>query len=354
MQVIDNSPMGSLEPEQTAMFAEAAESADVVEHQLEHNQSIIADIVTDLIRHEPRAVITCARGSSDHAATFLKYLIESQLGVLTSSASPSVQSIYRSPQQLADTLYVTVTQSGKSPDLLDNAKRAKDAGAKVLVLVNDEQSPIVSLADFVIPLRAGNETSVAATKSFIATISAMLHLVAQWSADPRLKEGLSVVPDGLRRAWDMEWQPAIDMLVAANNLFVIGRGLGLGIAQEAALKLKEVCGLHAEAFSSAEVRHGPMALVGDGFPVLVLAQRDETLPGIDQLVADFRGMGAKVLLAAADYSGKDALAVTSGYHWATEPLMLIQSFYRMSNELAIRRGFNPDQPPHLRKVTETV
>ncbi len=354
MQVVDKPRVGSLNPQHTAMFTEASESATVVERQLGKNQTAVSDIVTSLVRHEPRAVITCARGSSDHAATFFKYLVESQLGVVTSSASPSVQSVYKSQQQLRDTLYVTITQSGKSPDLLDNAKRAKDAGARVLVLVNDEESPIVPLADFVIPLCAGKEKSVAATKSFIATISAMLHLVAFWSADPRLKEGLSRLPEGLRQTWSLDWRAAIEMLIGANNLFVIGRGLGLGVAQEAALKLKEVCGLHAEAFSSAEVRHGPMALVGDGFPVLVLAQGDETLPGTEQLASDFRAMGANVLLAAENYSGKNALPVSSGYHCAIQPLLLIQSFYRMSNELAIRRGFNPDQPPHLRKVTRTV
>ena len=354
MRVIDKSAIRVGKPEQTVMFAEAAESAEVVRNQLAQNQAAVREVATRLVQQEPRAVITCARGSSDHAATFFKYLVESQLGVLTSSASPSVQSVYHAPQSLADTLYVAITQSGESPDLLENVKEAKASGARVLVLVNDEQSPIVPLADFLIPLRAGKETSVAATKSYITTISAMLHLVAEWSGDPELKQGLVLLPDGLHDAWGMDWHIAIDILRDVNNMFVIARGLGLGIAQEAALKLKEVCGLHAEAFSSAELRHGPMALVGDGFPVLVFAQQDETRPGIDQLISDLLKKRASLLVAAVACPAKFALPVARGLHRAIQPLLIIQSFYRMCNKLAIVRGFDPDQPPNLSKVTRTM
>ncbi len=142
-------------------------------------------------------------------------------------------------------------------------------------------------------------------------------------------------------------------LTPAINLFVVARGFGLGIAQEAALKLKETCGLHAEAFSSAEVKHGPMALVRAGFPVLMFSQDDETRAGIEQLAAEFAARKARVLLAGAKAHGATVLPTVVA-HPVIEPILQIQSFYRLANNLSLARGFDPDRPPHLNKVTETV
>ena len=203
------------------------------------------------------------------------------------------------------------------------------------------------------PLRAGNELSVAATKSYIASLSAVIHLVAQASGDKDLQSLLSILPSALSRAWGLDWSYAVDTLRTTDNLFIIGRGLGLGIAQEAALKLKETCGLHAEAFSAAEVRHGPMAIVGRKFPLLVMSQQDETQAGIKALVQEFRARGTRVLVADGGI-GEDQLPVVANSHPVIGPLLTIQSFYRMANTLAIARGFHPDQPLHLSKVTETV
>ncbi len=225
----------------------------------------------------PRFIVTCARGSSDHAAAYAKYVFETRLGLITASASPSISSIYDADLNLEGALFVAISQSGKSPDLLRSAQAAKDAGAQVLALVNVEDSPLAELAHTVIPLRAGPELSVAATKSYLATLAAILQLTAHWSNDAALHAAVARLPDDLRRGWDADWSALTDGLRDARNLFVVGRGYGFGAALEAALKLKETCGLHAEAFSAAEVKHGPMALVGDGFPVLFFAQDDGTL-----------------------------------------------------------------------------
>jgi glucosamine--fructose-6-phosphate aminotransferase (isomerizing) len=133
----------------------------------------------------------------------------------------------------------------------------------------------------------------------------------------------------------------------------VARGFGLGVAQEAALKLKETCGLHAEAFSSAEVKHGPMALVRAGFPVLMFTQSDDTRAGIEELAAEFAARGAHVLLAGANAAGAITLPSLQA-HPVIEPLLAIQSFYRAANALALARGLDPDRPPHLHKVTETI
>ena len=347
---------GPIDPASTWMSREAAQAAEVVAGQFARNREVVEALAASLRAAPPPFVVTCARGSSDHAATYAKYLFETQLGIVTASASPSVGSVYEAPLRLEGALFLAISQSGKSPDLLRNAEAARAAGARVVALVNVEDSPLAALADWVLPLHAGPERSVAATKSYLASLAAVLQLGASWSQRPDLVDALARLPDALREAWHCDWSAACDGLVAARNLFVLGRGLGLGVAQEAALKFKETCGLHAEAYSSAEVKHGPMALVGPGFPVLILAQPDETEAGTVALAREFRARGAQVWLAArqAPADAGIALPVADAPHPACAPLLLAQSFYRMANALSLARGYDPDRPPHLNKVTETV
>ncbi|MEO9079004.1 MAG: SIS domain-containing protein [Rhodanobacter sp.] len=338
----------------TLMYQEAHESAEVVRRQFAANEAVVSALAQTLRAHPPRFIVTCARGSSDHAAAFAKYVFETQLGIVTASASPSVTSVYAAEQQWQDALFIAISQSGKSPDLLRNARAAKIAGARVVALVNVEDSPLAALADTVIPLHAGPERSVAATKSYIAALAAVLHLCARWRGDEELDVALRTLPDALRNGWDADWSALSEGLTEAHNLFVVGRGFGLGIALEAALKFKETCGLHAEAFSAAEVKHGPMALVGPNFPVLCFAQDDDTLDSTLAVASEFRDRGAQVFVAAPGREGPGMLPVPEGLPAICTPLLIIQSFYRATSELALRRGFNPDVPPHLNKVTETV
>jgi glucosamine--fructose-6-phosphate aminotransferase (isomerizing) len=338
----------------TLMYREAHESAEVVARQFAANEAVVSALAATLRAAPPRFIVTCARGSSDHAAAYAKYVFETQLGIVTASASPSVTSVYAAEQCWQGALFIAISQSGKSPDLLRNAQAAKVAGARVVVLVNVEDSPLAALADTVIPLHAGPERSVAATKSYIAALAAVLHLCARWRGDDELAAALRALPDALRAGWEADWSSLSKGLVDAHNLFVVGRGFGLGIALEAALKFKETCGLHAEAFSAAEVKHGPMALVGPDFPVLCFAQDDDTLASTLAVANEFRARGAQVFVAAPGQLGAGALPVPAGLPALCTPLLIIQSFYRAASELALRRGFNPDVPPHLNKVTETV
>ena len=338
----------------TLMYSEAHETADVVSRQFAANDGIVTALAKTLRDHPPRLIVTCARGSSDHAAAYAKYVFETQLGIVTASASPSVTSVYAAEQRWQDALFIAISQSGKSPDLIRNAQAAKIAGARVIALVNVEDSPLAAIADTVIPLHAGPEKSVAATKSYIAALAAVLHLCARWHGDKALADSLQALPAALRSGWDADWSSLSNGLVDAHNLFVVGRGFGLGIALEAALKFKETCGLHAEAFSAAEVKHGPMALVGPEFPVLCFAQDDDTLEGTLAVADMFRSRGAHVWVAAPGITGKGTLPVLGGLPALCTPLLIIQSFYRATAELSLLRGFNPDLPPHLNKVTETV
>ena len=349
------SPPVMTDPTSTLMFSEASEGGAAVRRFLDHNRATLAALGARLRANPPRSVTTCARGSSDHAATFGKYVIETLLGVPTSSAALSVSSIYAAAVVAEDSLCIAISQSGRSPDLLTAVEAHKRAGAHIVALVNDESSPLAALADTLLPLKAGAEKSVAATKSYIVSLAALAAISAAWAGDDALVEALDRLPDQLEKAFALDWTPALPVLTLARNLFVIGRGYGLAVAQEAALKLKETCALHAEAFSSAEVRHGPMAIVGDGFPILALATVDTAGEGVREVAAEFAERGAAVLLADAAGPLEGAVHLPSlTTAPVLEPILLIQSFYRLANALSLARGLNPDTPPHLNKVTRTV
>jgi len=324
-----------------------------VRAQLTNDGAAIAAIGGELRRLAPRAVITCARGSSDHAATYAKYLIETHARVLTASAAPSVSSVYGVTQDLRGCLFIAISQSGRSPDLLASVAAAKSSGATILALCNSPDAPLIAAADLVIELHAGPEISIAATKSFLASLAALASLVAAWTRDAALESAIQSLPALMDASWALDWSSALPVLKPAGNLYVIGRGLGLGAAQEVALKCKETCGLHAEAFSSAELRHGPYTLLGQAFPALLLAQSDASLPGVEILAAELVRRGVPVLLAGARASGATQLPTIDATA-ALTPILLVQSAYRMIASLAVNRGLDPDNPPHLRKITETV
>ena len=343
----------NLPPESTLMFAEAAESAAAVRRQQSRNADAAARLGALLRARKPHVLVTLARGSSDNAATFLRYLVETHAGVLTSSASPSIASVYDAAPAMDGAVMLAVSQSGRSPDLVASATAAKARGAFLVSLVNDEQSPLFALADIALPLCAGPEKSVAATKSFIATLAAMLHILAEWTQDARIAAAMTALPDLLERAWALDWSAALPILKDATNLYTVGRGHGFGVAQEMALKVKETCGFHAEAFSAAEVRHGPMALVGPDFPVLLTAQDDESQASVRALAEEFAGRSAPLLIAGLkDVPG--TILPTLDADALVQPILLVQSFYRMVNQLSVLRGRDPDRPPTLNKITETV
>lgn len=338
-----------IEASGTLMFAEAREASTAVARQFAANAGLYDALAARLRALAPSVAFTCARGSSDHAATYAKFLFETRLGIPTVSQSPSVVSIYGNA--IAHTRgapFLVLSQSGRSPDLLASAQAARDAGALVIALVNDTTSPLADIAEVVVPLHAGPETSVAATKSYIATLAAIARLTAAWTGDAALTAAVEGLPQVLATAWDNDWSPAAALFAATPNAFVLGRGATLGIAQEAALKFKETSGIHAEAFSIAEVAHGPMALVGPDFPVLAFPPADAGAAGLDALVERFAAQGARVLVA-----GDADLPLAAGLDPVVAPIAMVQSFYRLVNAVSVSRGFDPDRPPLLSKVTRT-
>jgi glutamine---fructose-6-phosphate transaminase (isomerizing) len=337
----------------SALVREAAQAAGAARRQLVRAGAGFAELGDRLRRRPPRFVVTCARGSSDHAASYGKYLIETALGRPVASVGPSIASVYRHcPLALGDCLFVAVSQSGKSPDLLRLTEAARAGGALVVGFVNDEHSPLVDRCDVALPLCAGAEISVAATKSFLLSGLAFLQLVAHWSEEPSLVDAVAELPSALDAACRLDWWPALAPLAGATSLYVLGRGPGLGAALEIALKLKETCRLHAEAFSTAEVLHGPLALVDRDFPVLVVGQRDDSEVTTRSTIARLIALGARVRSVLEVPGGEVLPAVETAP--STAPLCQVQSFYMALHRLAAARGLDPDAPAHLRKVTETV
>ncbi|MGF6600542.1 glucosamine--fructose-6-phosphate aminotransferase (isomerizing) [Paraburkholderia sp. GAS448] len=334
------------------MLNEALASAEVVAAQLADMSRVEA--LAEKLAEEPRHVaLTVARGSSDHAASYFASLTMSRLGVPVASLPMSVATLQQAPLKVQGQLALAFSQSGKSPDLVGTMIALRDAGALTVAAVNAPSSPLADACEFHLPLVAGPELSVAATKSYIAMLSLSAQLVAHWQRDDALLAALRSLPDALRKAGTLDWSKAVDELRGVERMIVIGRGLGLAIAQEAALKLKETSGIQAEAFSSAEVRHGPMELIDRDYPLLVFAPRGPEQAGLIQLAHDMEARGARVLLAAPDDVPQASLPLVATDHPALDPIAAILSFYVMAAGLAAARGRNPDTPRHLNKVTET-
>jgi len=337
---------------ETTMYKEAAEAPDCVEDQLQRNAVPIATLAERLRAEPPIAMVTIARGSSDYAANYARFLVATRLGILASPLSHSIFSVFNAPMALQNMLCLAISQSGRSPDLLAAARAARNSGAIVVALVNDVDSPLADLASVILPQCAGPEKSAAATKSFITSLSAIAQLISFWSNDSAMRNALPSLPSALAEAWQQDWTPCRERLRNADHLYTVGRGLHLGIAQEAAHKLKETCMIHAEAFSSAEVLHGPNELAGEGFPVLLFRSEDTTDASVVNAARQLGAQGASVMVAGGSDQG--ALPVPVAPHPALAPILQIQSFYRMANALACDRGHNPDQPRYVQKVTHTV
>lgn len=335
------------------MHEESLAAAEAVARQMAADGARYAAIAHDLREHPPASLLTIARGSSDHAAHFMAYLVMARLGRLVTSLPMSLVTLYQSPLVCEGVVSFAFSQSGRSPDLITPTAFLRAGGARTVALVNAADSPLAEAAQWQLPLHAGPELSVAATKSYIAQLVAGARLVASWQEDRLLLAALHQLPEVLSRAARLDWSPAVAALQDCDRLFVLGRGTGLAIAQEAALKFKETCGIQAEAFSGAEVQHGPMALVEDGYPLLVFAPRGPAQAGLLEVAEAMRRRGARVLLAAPEGTpGADLPLATSG-DVDLDPIAAIQSFYPMVEALARARGLDPDRPRHLAKVTCT-
>lgn len=337
----------------TQMLTEIREVPAVAARQLAEAR-VYREEGERLRREAPRFLVTCARGSSDQAVTFFKYMAEQRLGVPVASIGPSVASVYGAELRLDGGVLLTVSQSGGSPDLVSLQERAAKGGARTVALLNVTDSAVGNAAGSVLPMMAGAEKAVAATKSFVASLVALTSLIAYWSEDAALLEALAGLPERLEAALDCDWSAAALPVAAAHSLFTIGRGPGLGVAGEAALKLKETCRLHAESYSAAEVQHGPIALARDRFAALVFANNDPSDASIAAAVDNLAAAGASVFVAGAVGRAGHRLPTVDAGHPLLNPICRVVSFYRFVEALSVALGENPDAPRLLNKVTKTM
>lgn len=339
--------------ETSLMRREIDEIPEAVRRFLTRSGEEAAVIGHRLRELSPNVVVTVARGSSDHAATYFKYAAELLTGRPVASIGPSVVSVYGTKLQLAGQAALAISQSGRSPDIVALLAAARDGGAETVALGNVEGSPLLAAASAPLLLRAGPERSVAATKSFATSVVGALAILAAWTGDESLADALAALPDHLERALETDWTPALQPCVEARSLYALGRGPGYAIACEAALKLKETSALHAEAYSGAEVLHGPVSLVEAGFPILAFLPDDAARPGLAEICARVSASGAS-LFTVGEFGHGIRLPHSPTGHALTEPLSMLVSFYRFVETVSRARGLDPDVPRGLEKVTETL
>ncbi|MEL6169971.1 MAG: SIS domain-containing protein [Pseudomonadota bacterium] len=293
----------------------------------------------------PGAVVTVARGSSDHAATYLSYAIQTVMGVPVASIGPSIHSVYGKELRMHGLAALAVSQSGGSEDISALCRSLSECGGHVVALTNTQSSALAKTAHQVMDICAGPELAVAATKSFLSSIVAGLWVLSDWAGDEDLAQSLQRLPDCMEHEETEEqvWAEFQDVFSSARNTVIIARGASLGLAGEFALKLIETCAIHASSYSSAEVLHGPNAMLRDGFPVIALSTGDPR--GMEQALHLLPKQGAHVITLPTR---------TAANHPLVDPLLHIQPLYRIAERLSVSRGLDPDNPPHLRKITKTI
>jgi len=338
----------------THMRQEINEIPEAAARLLDRSAADLAKAGRALREKDPAFLVTIARGSSDHAATFIKYAIELTAGRPVASLGPSLASIYGADLKLGGGAAIAISQSGKSPDIVAMAEAATKSGAVTVALTNTLPSPITQASLHAVDINAGPELAVAATKSFVNSIVAGLALLSEWTGDDALKAAVRALPDHLAKAVTLDWSEFSGQLGDAESLYMLGRGPALAIASEAALKFKETSNMHAEAYSAAEVLHGPVALVEDRFPVLAFAARDAAEASIVEIVDSLAGKRAMAFATSGEVKAANKLPFIATGHPLTDALALIVPFYGFVEAWSRSKGFNPDQPAALKKVTETL
>ena len=318
---------------------------------------LVAELGRAIARRRPRFAVLAARGSSDHAAIYGKYLLETQAGLVASLAAPSVYSLYGRSPDVRDALAIGISQSGQSPDIVAAIDGARRGGALALAVTNDETSPLARVADLVLPLRVGPERSIAATKTFTAELLALWLLVgAVTGADPgparQVPEHVSEALRSAERAL-----AGLSLGDAASPIVVVGRGYGFPIALEIALKLREVGIRNAQGFSAADLLHGHIAAVHAGTSAILVGAAGPTRSSLVECAAALRARGARTVVVSDAPELREAADVAISVAAATEslaaiPITVVGQWLTLQD--AVARGLDPDRPPGLEKIVRTV
>jgi glutamine---fructose-6-phosphate transaminase (isomerizing) len=340
----------------TKMLKEIHEQPEVLGRILEEGWGEVLAAASSLREKGFRYAMLAARGTSDNAALYAKYLFEVILGVPTALASPSVFTLYGGEMRLDDVLVLGISQSGESKDVLETVRRSGELGARTLSVTNDAGSSLAGAAEFHFPLRAGREESVAATKTYTASLLVLYLLVEALKGGDAPSAEVRGLPEGAREILGSRWEGTARYRYA-DQVVVTSRGYNLPTAQEAALKLMETNYVVAEAFSAADLRHGPMAMIGQDFPVIAIVPPGKARPGMASLVEGLRERGAEVVVISADQEltgvAPAGFLVPAPCPEELSPVLYAIPPQILAHDLSRLRGLDPDAPRGLSKVTET-
>jgi glucosamine--fructose-6-phosphate aminotransferase (isomerizing) len=337
---------------------EIAEQPGVLAALLQSQMAAVREAAAEIRRRAPRYVVIAARGSSDNAARYAQHLLGRMCGLPVALATPSLHTLYAAPPRYAEALVIGISQSGASPDVVSVVDAAARDGSVTVAITNDPHSPLAAAAGHVIDLRCGPERSVAATKTYTASLGAVAALAAAIAGDAERERELAGMPDALARQLELTDGPDAAAAAAArwSRLAVIGRGANYGTAFEAALKIKELTGVAAEPYSPADFLHGPIAVVGEGFPVLAVAASGPALSGIREVLARVQERAGEVWAiaeshTALDHAGRIELVATPEWLSALAAVVPAQL---LAVGAAERLGLDVDRPFGLQKITRTT
>ena len=338
---------------------EIAEQPAVLAGLLRASEGAIAAAARDIRHRAPRYAVLAARGSSDNAARYAQHLLGRLCGLPVALATPSLHTLYDAPPRYRDALVIGISQSGASPDVVAVVEAGTRDGSVSVAITNDPHSPMATAAQHVIELGVGQERSVAATKTYTASLGAVAALAAAIAGDAERSVQLEAIPDALARQLALTDGPEAAAAASTGwaRLASIGRGANYATAFEAALKIKELTGVAAEPYSPADFLHGPIAVVDEGFPVLAVAAGGPALSGIGEVLASVRRRGGTTWAiaddpaAAAEETGCLALVPTP--EWLS-PLVAVVPAQLLAVAAAERRGLDVDRPFGLQKVTRTT
>jgi glucosamine--fructose-6-phosphate aminotransferase (isomerizing) len=338
------------------MFAEIREQPEVLERILVEGWSEVLTASRTCLEGSLRSVMIAARGTSDNAALYAKYLFEVLLGLPTALASPSAFTLYESKMKLEGVLVVGLSQSGESKDVLETVRRSGKLGASTIAVTNNEGSSLAEAAQHHIFLRAGKEESVAATKTYTAELLVLYMLVSALKGEERLGGQVRGLPELSREVLEAEWE-GTERYRYAEYMVVTSRGYNLATAEEAALKLMETSYVVAQAFSAADLKHGPIAMIGQDFPVLVIVPPGKVRQDLRSLVESLEHRGAELVVISDDSSilekASAKFKVRARCTDELSPILYAVPIQLLAENLARLKGLNPDSPRGLSKVTET-
>ncbi|KNX38168.1 SIS domain-containing protein [Luteipulveratus halotolerans] len=338
------------------MAAEIAEQPTVLAHILSSYDAHLSPVLARLRAHDTRSVLLVARGTSDHAAIYAKYLIETRLGLPVGLVSTSTYTAYDAQAHLDGVVWIAVSQSGGSPDLVESTEKARAAGALTIALTNADGSPLEAAAELRLPMLAGVERSVAATKTYTASLQWLWLLVEGWAGGSL--DAAAGVPDWVAGALD---RPEVSEVASryrfVERLVTTSRGFAYPTARESALKLMETCYLSAHAFSGADLLHGPLAMIDEDRPVVVICPDGAGGRALQPVLEQLDARGADVcLVAPPEVTATSAarIPLPSGMIEQLAPIAQVVPLQQLALQLALSRHYDPDRPRGLQKVTKTT